>query len=81
MTARISIVARNTSGATEHKGKTVESIIRRLYGAKATFRISQDRNSPEAGLIVTPAYRDPGSYNVQAKVLWINGDREDDFEF
>ena len=78
MSAQISIVARGNSGATEHKGKTVESIVRRLYGAKATFRISQDRNSPEAGLIVTPAYRDPGGYNIQARVFAVEGDREVD---
>ena len=80
MTARISIVARNTSGATEHKGKTVESIVRRLYGDKAFIRYSADRNPHDVGLIVSPAHKNPG-FSVQAKVLWINGDREDDFEF
>ena len=78
MTARIGIIARNGSGETEYKGRTVESIIRRLYGAKATFRVSQDRNSPEAGLIVTPAYKNSGVYSVEAQVLWTEGDHEAD---
>jgi len=70
MTARIS---------TQHgvyKGKTVESIIRRVYGQKATLRYSADRNSPEVGLVVTPAYKNAGVYNVEAKVQWIEGDHE-----
>ena len=77
MTAHISIVARNMPGATEHKGKTVESIVRRLYGKKASIRYSADSNSTETGLIVTPAHKNPGAYNVHARVFAVEGDRED----
>jgi hypothetical protein len=53
----------------EYVGKTVESIIRREYGKKAAFLISQDRNSPEWGQIVTPATG--GGWNVQGRVLGV----------
>ena len=72
MTARIS---------TKHgiyKGKTVESIIRRVYGQKATIRFSADRNSPEVGMVVTPAYKQINAWDVRAKVQWIEGDREEE---
>lgn len=74
MTASINIIHRNTSGTIDYKGRTVESIVRRLFGTKAVIRYSADHNSPEAGMIVTPTIS--GGWNVQAKVLTIGGDHE-----
>ena len=53
----------------DHKGKTVESIIRREFGGKAVFIISQDRNSPEAGMVGYPA--NGGGFNILGTVLTI----------
>lgn len=67
MATTIFIVGGHNPG--EHKGKTVESIIRRVFGQKAIFIISQDRNSPEAGMVGYPATG--GGFNILGKVLTI----------
>lgn len=72
--ASIRIMDRHSSDATDHKGRTVESIVRRLYGKKAFIRYSADRNAPEVGLVVIPAGQN--SYNVEAKVFAADGDHE-----
>jgi len=65
---RIFIVGGYNAG--EHNGKTVDSIIRRMFGGKAVFIASKDRNSPEAGLVGYPA--NGGGYNILGTVLTIN---------
>lgn len=52
------------------RGKTPDTIVRRIYGRYATIRHSADRNDPTYGLVVTPAYKNPGAYNVEAKIYW-----------
>jgi len=79
MTTKIFITGGRNAG--EHKGKTVQSIIRREFGSKAVFVISQDRNSPEAGMIGYPA--SGGGFNILGKVLTIestdaNGGHEEE---
>lgn len=56
----------------ELKGKTVDSIIRRVFGQRASFAESKDRNSPEAGLVLYPATG--GGSNIVAKVLDYDGE-------
>ena len=60
----------------EFTGRTVESIIRREYGRKATFRPSANPNSPEAGMIVEPNAYDRQAFNVLATVYSWEGKRE-----
>ena len=57
--------------AGEHKGKTVDSIIRRKFGGKAVFVASQDHNSPEVGCVGFPATG--GGYNILGTILTISG--------
>jgi len=67
MATQIFIVGGHHAGG--HKGKTVESIIRRVLGRKAVFIPSQDRNSPEEGMIGYPA--NGGGFNILGTVLTI----------
>jgi len=63
------IFVKGGRSAGEYKGKTVESIARRVFGRKAVFIPSQDRNSPESGVIGYPA--NGGGFNVLGTVLKI----------
>ena len=74
MTAQISIIAQDATAVTVHKGRTVETIVRRLYGPKATIRYAADRNRPEVGVIVTPAGQN--QWNVHARLFAISGDEQ-----
>lgn len=58
-------------------GKTVESIVRRVYGKRASIHFSQDPNSPEVGSVVTPLRGDPGWERVEAVVMQAEGDHEE----
>jgi hypothetical protein len=49
------VIHTRQSGPDGYRGKTVDSIVRREYGRKATVRWSADPNSPHAGQIVRPA--------------------------
>ena len=68
------ILQRNAEPVT-YKGKTVQSIIRRVYGAKAAYRPSQDANSPTWGLVVKPG--NSGGWDVIATVIDFDGVEED----
>lgn len=64
MTVRIRI-----RGGRELTGETVSDAIRGAYGPTAEFWPSRDHTSPEAGMIVTPAEYDQGTYSIRAEVL------------
>jgi hypothetical protein len=56
----------------EHSGKTVETIIRRVWGRSAFFQRSADPNSPEVGMVLRTTDQQ-SVYAVCANVLWIYG--------
>lgn len=56
----------------ELSGRSVDTIIRRVFGRRAVFQRSADPNSPEVGMVLRPAGQ-PSVYEVCAAVLWIEG--------
>jgi hypothetical protein len=53
----------------EYTGRSVDTIIRRVWGRNAEVRRSADPNNPNEGLIVTPV-KGESAYNVHATLLW-----------
>lgn len=51
------------------RGATPDTIVRRVYGRKATFVPRTDRNSPHAGMVTK---KDEHGTHVLARVHWIN---------
>lgn len=61
----------NTSEGT-FTGRSVATIIRRVWGRNAELRHSQDPNSPHVGLIVTRDRDQPSAYHVHATLYSVD---------
>lgn len=61
----ITILQRERHGYSEHRGRSPESIARRLYGRRASVRYSSDRNDLHRATVVVPTSA-PGTMLVEA---------------
>ena len=55
----------------EFQGKTVESIVRRIYGRNARIEWSKDPNTIERGQIVGLKSRTANAWPVLARLIWV----------
>lgn len=51
----------------EHRGRSIGSVARRVYGRRAIVRYSPDPNNPFPLMVVTPARYQPQAYDVHAE--------------
>lgn len=58
-------------GGATFTGRTIDTIARREFGAKAFYRPFQNPNEPAAGQILVPTRHDPRAYWVGATVMQI----------
>lgn len=58
-------------GGIEFTGRTVDTIIRREYGARAFYRDSRNPSSPDLGEILHPSAYEGQGHHVLGTVVWI----------
>lgn len=65
------MIAMTVRGGDTYRGRTIETTTRRVWGRNAFFRYSNDPNSPEAGMVLTPSRVDQRAFNIEAVILTI----------
>lgn len=61
------ITIRDRRTGEDHRGRSPETIARRLYGTRAEVRYSPDPNTPWQAVVVTPARGQVSAYNVEGE--------------